>query len=196
MGILGDINEAKMFWSKSALITKLFIIISTFLTFSSVTSLSEVIFKWRGFISDGLTFYREHILEVIRQIGELLNLSYTNSEIDVLVLFGIIVGSFIRTEYDNDRIPKIILMLLLIIYLDTVYDNGKSPKEDLTPYWRILIYALIPLVGNLVTYFSTKDQEKKKYLIKKTMIFYTPILLAIVSVLILAAVNTGLSTPI
>ena len=50
MGLIGDFKELKQEWKDSSVLKKVLVILVLFLTTGSVTSLSDVVFQWRGFI--------------------------------------------------------------------------------------------------------------------------------------------------
>ena len=63
MGLKGDIEEVSQVWDVAPWRVRLYLVISVFLATSGVASLSETVFRWKGFILDGVSLYREWIGE-------------------------------------------------------------------------------------------------------------------------------------
>ena len=54
------------------------LVLAFFLTTSSLASLSETVFKWKGFILTGIEFYQEWIQGPIKILGPKVGLNYTS----------------------------------------------------------------------------------------------------------------------
>jgi len=61
MGLKGDVHESTTIWSQSPWRVKLWLAFSLFLASGAIASLSDTVFRWKGFISDALAFYRLYI---------------------------------------------------------------------------------------------------------------------------------------
>lgn len=83
-----DWSGFKELWGESSLLFKLVSLISIFLALSSITSLSEEVFKWRGFIKDGIDFYRSSLILPVREYLERFGFLITQDEADFLVFYG------------------------------------------------------------------------------------------------------------
>ncbi len=90
------IDEFKNDWKNSGWITRLILLISVFISTSSFASLSGIVFKWKGFILDGIEFYRENILVVIQHFGQLTGMTYSVGEADCVAIIFITVTSLVR----------------------------------------------------------------------------------------------------
>ena len=67
MGFKSDYEEMTSSFEKMGGLGKLFIGVSFFITVSSVTSLSEVVFKWKGFILEALKSYQKYFVETLKE---------------------------------------------------------------------------------------------------------------------------------
>jgi hypothetical protein len=61
MGLKGDIDEVAKVWISSPWRIKVYLALSTLLASGSIASLSDVLFKWKGFVLDAVVFYRSRI---------------------------------------------------------------------------------------------------------------------------------------
>ncbi len=68
MGLKGDFSEVEAIWSRSPWRVRAFLGLSLFLASGSIASLSDTVFRWKGFVSDAVAFYQNYIS------GQLLNL--------------------------------------------------------------------------------------------------------------------------
>ncbi|MGL5471573.1 MAG: hypothetical protein ACRDCT_25930, partial [Shewanella sp.] len=79
MNIRESFIEAVELYKKAGSLNRIFIMISFFLSVSSIASLSESIFKWKGFILDAVDFYQHYIAEIIIYYAGFVGLSYTQN---------------------------------------------------------------------------------------------------------------------
>ena len=152
MGLKGDIDEAKELWRNASPLMKLVIGVSLFLTVSSVTSLADVVFEWKGFILDALEFYRSWIADPVRRIARAFGLNYTRPEVDGLLVLTLLIGSFARYfagtsldfagtwfekfsifrtifgTIDNRFMVMFFMLILLILWLGTGLSDSMAYK--------------------------------------------------------------------
>ena len=96
MSIVDDIKGVKSLWSGASLPFKGLIVVSTFFAVSSITSLSDVIFEWKGFILDGIEFYRGLIVRPLQEFAAQFGLSYARQAVDFFILFCIVSSGWLR----------------------------------------------------------------------------------------------------
>ena len=96
MGLSDDINEAKKLWNGASLPMKGVIVLTLFLTTSSVTSLADRVFEWKGFILDGVEAYRELIAGNIITVLDRFGLQISVESVDVAIISGLLVAATIR----------------------------------------------------------------------------------------------------
>ena len=137
MGLIGDINEIKKEWKKSSLGIKIIIVLSSFFVFSSITSLSDVIFSWKGFILDGIEFYKSIITHPLKKLLEKINLFYQKPFIDYIIICIILYSSLGRWLWHNSRTRKskdvlyhffMITMLVIPIIIPLIIFNNSSSQ--------------------------------------------------------------------
>jgi len=184
LGLLGDIEELQEFWPNLLWWGKCAVVLMLFLTTGSVTSLSETVFQWRGFILDGMEFYRQWITAPLREIArDLVGLRYTGVQVDIVVLFGLGMGSFARwaryTAYSG--IPVIIMAVISIILL------GTSSFGVLVAYVFIFGFVFTYIVFAIMAFHGGAEQR---------IAFFGPPLFAVAVVLVLGAINAGLTQPL
>ena len=98
MGMYSELEEAVDLWDKSSNIKRSIIIISVFFTISSLTSLSDTIFKWKGFILDGLNFYKTFISGSIIDFFDVFSIIIYQNTVDFMVLLILGVSALYRKD--------------------------------------------------------------------------------------------------
>jgi len=181
MGLAGDINEAKKLWNESSPLFRVVIVISTFLAISSIASMSDVIFHWKGFISDGLQFYNSWAIEPLKKFALKFDHSIYERNLNFIIVIGLLNAGLIRV-YLNETYRERYLLIFFIIFnygnMIKIHIFGTS----IVSTWEIIF---LPLV--LVSLYLFKTPIKIKIL------YFTPIIFSILSTLILAAINSGLT---
>ncbi|WP_435247351.1 hypothetical protein ACMAZD_11710 [Vibrio sp. nBUS_14] len=184
MALVDDIQSAKDLWKNGTLLTRACIVISTFLATGAIASLSDVVFAWKGFILDGINFYRSIIAQPLIQIAEIFSLDISSTEVNFLILTGIFMAAIYRKVWVTSKIGMRVtsgtVMLTGLCIL--VYLVGRS--DGLQVNISVLyIYLGVCLVYPVLRGFS--QQEKTAY--------YLPIATAIMLNLFAAAINSGLT---
>lgn len=192
MGLLGDIDEVKLFWKTASLPTKIVLVVSTFLALSSITSLSEAIFKWKGFISDGLEFYYLYVSKPVRELLSFFGLIVTETKADYAILIILFYSGWFRVLFDwgkevgyknHSFIMMVVLRFVTIVMLLIVITTDFLYQDDDVHFYAIFI--LFGLVSS--TLFNPKFEKRHK------LLMYIPVVSAVLIVLILGAINAGLS---
>ena len=96
MSLKKDIDEMRTAWLQASWRIRVWLVISGFLALSSIASLSEAVFKWKGFILDAVTFYREWVRVPLKNELQHFEIHLTSSYIDYLLLNGIVVAGLFR----------------------------------------------------------------------------------------------------
>jgi hypothetical protein len=68
MGLKGDLQEVATVWEKSSWRVKTYLLLSAFLASGSIASLSDTVFRWRGFIRDALFFYQTYVSDQLLRV--------------------------------------------------------------------------------------------------------------------------------
>lgn len=188
MSFKSDLEEAKELWKNSSLITKFILGLSVFLTTGSVASLSDVVFKWKGFILDAIVAYRCFITEPISSIAKLIGLSYSNIQVDTLILLSILFVSSaralgLRQFIEDFKRSPITESLFYLCILSLPISYGLSEINVLV----IINFALVLVFIFIMSIAATKDGGIV------AIKFLSPIIISISFTLILGAINSGLS---
>ncbi len=61
MGLKGDLHEVATVWKRSSWRIKTGLVFSLFLASGSIASLSDTVFRWKGFVRDALSFYQAYV---------------------------------------------------------------------------------------------------------------------------------------
>ena len=204
MGIFGDIEEIKKFWNQVSWKGRILIIISAFFSFSSLASLSDTIFKWKGFILEGILLYRKlTTFLLILPFGK-INISITPAEADFIVFIsmtislqlrqaGLTMKSVSKKEYGlfffHYFIPlirgRLLQLLLFTLFFFLIYYIVADVTNIL---WSLFSSTFVIAVSPLIHCIQTKQWNL-------IVSLYGPILLGLLLVFVLAAINAGLSKP-
>ena len=98
MGLKGDLHEVATVWKRSSWQVKAYLTLSAFLASGSIASLSDTVFRWKGFVRDALSFYQEYLSD---QLLRILQLVFSSIHVPVgishlLILSTLYLGANIR----------------------------------------------------------------------------------------------------
>lgn len=99
MGLKGDLHEVATVWSQSSWRVKAYLALSAFLASGSIASLSETVFRWKGFVSDAVSFYQTYISD---QLLRLLQFGFTyvpRGASHLLILSALYLGANLRVAH-------------------------------------------------------------------------------------------------
>ncbi|RFC34099.1 MAG: hypothetical protein DID90_2727554820 [Candidatus Nitrotoga sp. LAW] len=101
MGIKGDWNEVADIWSRSPWRVRVLLGVSLFLASNSIATLSDTVFRWKGFIKDALSFYQQYVTvplwSVIREL--LPNIFIPPGTPHLIILSTLYIGTNLRIIY-------------------------------------------------------------------------------------------------
>lgn len=183
MGLIAEIEEIKKHWRDGSTTTKVLICFSTFMTFSSLASLSDTIVKWKGFILDGINFYRTWVSLPLINIIQSFGLNFNQSSLDFMVILFLQFFAIARVNYCRDGKKGFwvtVLFSSLFYFSFTII--------FLYFFGRIYSYHLLPVFFVLVLYPQGSGYSKKD-----KIAYYTPVVLSVTAILFLSAINKGLS---
>lgn len=186
MGLKGDIDEVKDIWGNSSWLTKSWLGLSCFLSVSSITSLSDIVVKWKGFILDGIEFYRSWVLAPVLEILELFNLQLSVAHVDLLVIKLLLITCMLRGFWFLDigyfklRIIRYTLLAITVFGLSYyLYDSSGVINS---PDYQTIVPAIL-----LALFMPYIVRELNK------VVYYFPIVFSVITLLFLGAINAGLS---
>lgn len=183
--MLSEFKKLRSIWSQSSLPARAILIVSTFFTVTSVTSLSDAVFQWKGFILDGLTFYRDCFIGTIREVAIYFGIALTADAVDVVILSAIWFIAIVRTNVVAGKIDN--ALFLTLIYFALIVSqvhvlNGVTANR----------YSWILLLGIFVMYMLYPRALPKRLTPKQSFAYYLPMIASILVILILGAINSGL----
>lgn len=68
MGLKGDLQEVATVWKQSSWRVRAYLALSAFLASGSIASLSETVFRWKGFVRDALSFYQAYVSDQLLRV--------------------------------------------------------------------------------------------------------------------------------
>jgi len=187
MNLISDLQEAKQLWAQSSWQFRGLIIFAGLLAVSPLASLADVVFEWKGFFLDGLNFYKHWVTVPIMKHASGFGLIWNQNSIDLLFLFSLQAMSHLRL---NLKVPKkrkrvawddflIPVPVLTLGYLLSGFNN------EVVLVWGFLFICFIYLITCILIYWLEST--------RRMLVFCSPFLFAITTVLILGALNAGLS---
>lgn len=186
MGLKADIDEVAKVWRQSPWRVRLFLALSLLLASSSIASLSETIFKWRGFLLDGLTFYRHYITgPTIEFAQQVFHYDFPTGFADFLVVTALISTATIRVIMFNVRQRSMAIIYayevvagnFLYLFLIARHRNMMPPY----PWIAGVMYALFILFVLFIARGATR-------ILVVSYLSIPPI-----AVVLLAAISAGIS---
>ncbi len=190
MGLKADLDEVTQYWDRSPWRVKVFRFVSLFLATSSLASLSEVVFKWKGFILDALVFYRSNFSQPASEfLTGVFARPLPDSFIDGAVLLGLFHGALIRALLlrhvkRSSRISDVgylVFSYLAMLYLTAIPTAPSTVSIHLKESSVWILYPAFVILA----YLLTKGAER--------ILAMSFMLIPVVSVALIAAVSSGLT---
>ncbi|MBS4052721.1 MAG: hypothetical protein KGZ69_16200 [Methylomonas sp.] len=188
MGLKSDIDEVRIAWPTYPWRLKAWLILSVFLASGSIASLSDVVFRWKGFILEAVLFYRDFVSEPFRSlISSLFSLPFTRGQADIVILSAVFVSALMRVFihsrgiwYDAPRVNSLLFAFAATVWVAFALAFGDTNRSIAGPFGAFLVQVLICTV-----YYSWRGGATR-------VLWYVYMLTPFVLVCLLAAVNSGL----
>ena len=190
MDVIKELQEVEKLWGNRTLIGKLFLLFALFLTFASVGSLADSVFKFKGFLADGLSFYNEITTPARQFLSEIFHLKISKTKQDAFVIICMYAGILLRIPIYFDQregvygILSILLAILSTVGSSFVFVYLFGPQLGL-----ILVFPMIPFIHEL-----TLSKEFK--LTKVSRLIFLCILMIYFIIACIAAISSGLAKPL
>ncbi|OEK06359.1 hypothetical protein [Roseivirga misakiensis] len=206
MPIFGDIKEYKEAWKTAPVFLKGLIIVMFFLSVSSITSLADEVFKWRGFIRDGIDFYHNTLTVPIIDFLKRYNIVFYKIGIDMITLILLFHSAGLRAIYvafkkgrDFDLFSKVIFSVLVLYTLyqtgETImvwHNSGENLENKAFEEIKsvsLYLFMMLALFSIACIILIPRVENRKAVLIS----LWVPVLIPVLIVLVLAAINSGLT---
>lgn len=217
MSLYGDItSDLKGNWRNSTLPTRCLLILSLFFTISSVASLSDTVFQWKGFILDGVEFYRHYVRQPILVPLDFLGLKLHEFQLDSILAISISMGPVVLGPSEEPHAIRwlrilgvfVALVGLPVVLAQSAFYLEKSSflfdgRFNPTGAWQWVAFVVGRVLHLFGTYYvaglaafavfiyfvSLSDQPTRA---REGIRLALP-LAAFVSVFLLAAINVGLT---
>lgn len=212
MGFHSDYEEVVLVFHKVGPLQKVLLALSFFTSVSAIASLSETIFKWKGFILDAVAVYQDYFVAPIIKYSAILGLHYEQHEVHSAVILStmfvlgmrlLMLGQLFAFEKISEDIgrkiqPKLTyfkcLSVLFPVSLWLAYGLTNNSFKVMPQVGMLLIYPVF-LVGPKIIMHQIGSEnsylEKGRFNYFKTYYAY---LFAIVFVIgVLGAINIGLT---
>lgn len=188
MGLKSDFDEVLEAWPKYPWILRFWLIISAFTASGAIASLSETVFKWKGFLLDAVVFYRSFLSKPLAQCIHVQNPHIGPAMADALLLATVsslaqVVVSVEQNEPPSLRLRREFqLAFLLVVFLSIggMIERPALSLESLLVWWWLGI-----LGWQLIQYIRLRGSTR---LLGLSSLLFPFVLLGIA-----AAINAGLS---
>lgn len=131
MNLGKEIDEFKLSFRKGNALTKVVMIVGFLLTLSSLTELSSKVIAWKGFILEGLFFYKTIFVGPIIQFSSIIGLTYSENEIHAATVLAMCIIIGMRVEAVGQQVA----------YRKISETHGKEVKPNLLYLWIVAIFA-------------------------------------------------------
>ncbi|WP_281212834.1 hypothetical protein [Shewanella insulae] len=202
----------KQFWSVGPL-GKLVLVLLFFLSVSSITSLSDVVFKWKGFILGAINIYQEYFVFSLTKIALYLNMSYSESEINTAVFMSISVSVGMRMlmvgqkvafkkineRYNSDLVPSLTVYKVIMWFFPIAIWLWYGVTVQTPKFWfTALVFVFYPVFLVVPKVLMSKfDSENESYWEKGEFnyfkVYYSYVGAIILFVCVLGAINAGIT---
>ena len=186
MGLKSDFEEVAADWQKTPWRLRLWLILSLFLASGSIASLSETVAKWKGFILDAVTFYRDWFSQPLHALlTQVLRTSLPNGTSEALIFIALLASASTRL-YLHTGAPR--LARKFALYTVTGAITGAAAvvalKGESTKPTEIVSALVLVAVGVSCFYWINGGAAK--------ILWFVYLLSPFAVVGLLAAVNRGL----
>ena len=190
MALVEDLQSVKKIWGDTGLGFRVILVISTFLASSSVASLADAVFHWKGFILTGIEYYRSLIVAPLVSLSHYIGFDYYPYGINSLIAISILIAGIVWVFRKEDNLAGGIIFAIFAygIMLALLEGEAGTVKSlnyiGAASYW--FIYFLYPFISKTLSF----EKEGVK------LAYFTPGIIAVSITLILAAINSGLTRPL
>lgn len=197
MSLKDDIDQIKQLWADSTWVMKIIMVLTLFISSSSLASLSDVVFEWKGFIQDGVQFYTSWIMKPILTLLEVIGLKLTLSMANYIVMCSLMIAGYFKAYWTGrDNVTnKLKFSILVTLFVSTVvigvigsytYDEGENFDYS---YALFNMFIVLVIVAPVIFFILKCLRQSIKF---NFTAYYVTIGVPIMVVLILGAINTGL----
>ncbi|HIF5692802.1 TPA: hypothetical protein ACX3DQ_003909 [Vibrio parahaemolyticus] len=212
MGFHSDYEEILSAFHRVGPLQKVLLILSFFMSISAIASLSETIFKWKGFILDAVAVYQDCFVAPIVEYSALFGLHYEQHEVHSAVLLSTMVvlgmrllmlgqlSAFEKISEDSGREikPKLTyfkcISILFPVCLWLGYGLTDSSFKLMLHIVVLLIYPVFLVGPKIFMHLIGSENsylEKGRFSYFKT--YYAYLFAIAVVIGVLGAINTGLT---
>ena len=120
MGFVDDFKRYKYYWENFSTGTKIFLTISFIWQIISLSSISDSIFRFRGFISIIIDFYHDLLSPIIKWLNTIGFETLNQIDVDIIILFLIFFNAIqIQTSKIIHTLPTALTLLagIIVIFL-------------------------------------------------------------------------------
>lgn len=185
MSLKSDLDDAKEIWKDSSFATRCLIVLSLVLATSSITSLADVVFKWKGFILQGVDFYQVWIKNPLADLFAWARLPELAA--DFFLACSLFVTIYLKCE-SGDR-PNWSLRKHLVIALGWTLVGTGTMIFMLFLYPSSFSFSFVVICSLMCgALIDVSRRERLAYFVLLGIVFLV--------LLVLAAINSGLTAPL
>lgn len=148
MGILSDAEELAKAFPKASWPTKI-IILSGFLgSVTSLASISESVYKWKGFVANFLEIYDKYVKAPFTELLAFLPFQIPTYTLDYLILcICTVIAMYRAIESGNLKHPSYTKKFILIIYLEVLFFFYIGVEDIMDAFSPTVAFAAIIAFG-------------------------------------------------
>lgn len=138
MSLKDDVSAAANEWGTASWKVRVLLVLGVLLSASSLASLADTVFQWKGFLLRGLEFYRAYVAAPLANlVTSLVGKPLTQVQIDAVVLFALFFGALMRIEAMQPISParRIARILAQVFLFALCVAFVALPVQDGTTVW-------------------------------------------------------------
>lgn len=209
MDIKQEFSKLKASFWGGGILTRVLLVIGFFFSLSSITTLSSKIVGWKGFILEGINFYKEYYVDNVAVLAGAVGLRYTQTEIHTATVtcIAVCVGmrilamgqkvafKVINARYEGDLKPNLKIFAFIAIFFTIGIWLWYGVFDP--PIFQWFVVTVI-LGYPLIIVFTKKLMAKKDYEyfeereFNYIVSYYAYVLALLICLGSLAAINSGL----
>jgi hypothetical protein len=194
MGLPGELDEIKKAWKNAPPIVKPWLILSAFLSFASIASLSQTVFEWKGFLLNAVLFYRESVSQPLAgTLQQWVHVSLPPSFFEAAAIWAVCGTALVRSFWFDARQTGTredyfwAGVVTVIFAVGMTYQTIKAARApaSFTPNWYIILGTYVFLAALAVFH-------RRRAIAAYELLWFWYLVLPPALVAIIAAISEGL----
>jgi hypothetical protein len=196
MAIQNDFEELRSAWSRLSLLGKIFFGGSFLVSVSSIASIADIAFKFRGFIVYAIEFYRMTTMPIMETLHSWTGIKLEQFQVDLFVYLALITFCFVRAQWLKKqpcdyKFHYSLWHLAIILILFSSNKFTPSVYQVAAVFIFVVGLPLIPIIAPFITQKHGQYKQSETWKVDRQIAKLA--VLNIVAVLLFVAIIAGIS---